>query len=65
MRRVQLLIDILRQVPREVPLEHFMIHLVDIDLNFEALGVCALLHFLDILGFDVLGDLDVGEASVF
>ena len=65
MRRVQLLIDILRQVPREVSLEHFMIHLVDIDLDLEALGVRTLLHFLDILRLDVLGDLDVGEASVF
>ena len=65
MRRVQFLIDILRQVPREVSLEHFMVHLVDIDLDLEVFGVRALLHLFDILRLDVLGDLDVGEASVF
>ena len=65
MRRVQFLIDILRQVPREVSLEHFMVHLVDVDLDLEVFGVRTLLDFLDILRLDVLGDLDVGEASVF
>lgn len=65
LRRVQFLIDILRQVPWEVPLEHFMVHLVDIDLDLEVLGVRALLHLLDILRFDLLGDLDVTEAPVF
>ena len=65
MRRVQLLIDILRQGPREVALEHFMVHLVDIDLDLEALGVRTLLHLFNILRLDMLGDLDVGEASVF
>ena len=65
MRRVQFLIDILRQVPREVSLEHFMVHLVDIDLYLEALSVRTLLHLFDILRLDMLGDLDVGEASVF
>jgi hypothetical protein len=42
-----------------------MVHLVDVDLDLEVFGVRTLLDFLDILRLDVLGDLDVGEASVF
>ena len=40
LRREQLLVDIFRQVARQIAMEHLVVRLADINLHLEYLGVC-------------------------